>query len=324
MRLLIIGGTGFFGKTFIDAFVDNYLAQWKVKELILISRSKTFFYDIDIKKLPIKHISSSLEELDDLPKCDYILNFATSSNEGLYISNPEKERLAIINQAHKFVELVYKYNHNKLKILYTSSGAVYGPSRKKILFTEDDVATDFFGFSQNKAAYAKGKIEAEKILTSIKSSNHNIVIARCFSFLGRWLPINGHFAVGNFFKNIFFDNKITVKTNQNVLRSYMSSVDLVTWLMTMLVNQIYENLVFNVGSHDAISIQDLAILLSKLFDKPVDFECDIDLKVCDSYLPDISKSLKTFNLEKPKSLENIISEYHELMIKNNFYKNFVT
>ena len=324
MRLLIIGGTGFFGKSFLDAFVNNFLDQWKVKELILISRTKTFFYDIDIKKLPIKHIVSSLEELDELPKCDYILNFATSSNEGLYISNPEKERLAIINQAHKFVELVCKYNHNKLKILYSSSGAVYGPSRKKILFTENNVATDFSGFSQNKVAYAKGKIEAEKILTSIKSSTHDIVIARCFSFLGRWLPINGHFAVGNFFKNIFFDNKITVKTNQNVLRTYMSSFDLVTWLMTMLVKQVYENHIFNVGSHKVICIHDLAILLSKMFNKSVDFEYKIDLEAYDSYLPDISRSLKTFELEEPKSLEDIICEYHLLMMKNNFYKNFIT
>ena len=41
--LLIAGGTGFFGTTFIDAFERGWLARWGIKDLIIASRNATKF-----------------------------------------------------------------------------------------------------------------------------------------------------------------------------------------------------------------------------------------------------------------------------------------
>ena len=40
---MIVGGTGFFGKSFIDCFIRRKLEKWSISELIIVSRNSSKF-----------------------------------------------------------------------------------------------------------------------------------------------------------------------------------------------------------------------------------------------------------------------------------------
>ena len=42
MRVLLVGGSGFIGKSFLDAFKKNIIKKFNIKKIIIISRNIHF------------------------------------------------------------------------------------------------------------------------------------------------------------------------------------------------------------------------------------------------------------------------------------------
>ena len=82
-------------------------------------------------------------------------------------------------------------------------------------------------------------------------------IARCFSFYGPDMPLNVHFAIGNFIDDALTGPTINVKGDGTAIRSYMHQNDLADWLLTIM-SKGENKAVYNVGSEQAISISALA------------------------------------------------------------------
>ena len=165
-------------------------------------------------------------------------------------------------------------------------------------------------FSGYKKEYAKAKIIMERKFIKLAKKGYNVSIARLFSFIGKKILINKNFAVTNLIhqaKNKKTDS-ILLSDNRDVYRGYMNSDDLIRWLINILLNSDPKCNVYNVGSDEAISIKNLAKLISKKYKKKVKQKHNILFKnkkpLVDYYVPSISKAKKELNLKLKFKLNN--------------------
>ena len=87
----------------------------------------------------------------------------------------------------------------------------------------------------------------------------------------------------------------------------MYADDLVEWLMTIVDHASPECPVYNVGSDQAILIEDLAIELSKNYSIKVDVHLTTDAKV-DRYIPSIAKAKSRLGLHLKYDLMTSVRE----------------
>ena len=222
-------------------------------------------------------------------------------------------------RTHNCNELNIKNKNSK--IIYCSSGAVYGYQPENLKFLKE---TDLFGditrLDTLKRSYAYAKRDSELAILNLGTNNLNVTIARCFTFVGKYLPKNKQFAIGNFISNGLKNEDIYVKADRPVYRSYMYADDLVEWLLTLADDANINCPIFNVGSDQEIEIRDLAQVVSNFFNVGVKYLSAINSSEIDRYIPSIEKAQKQLGLKEKfdinKSIMNTASNFDDRPLQN--------
>ena len=261
--MTIIGGSGFLGKSIIDYAQKKGLSKWQINKIICISRRKIYLKKRNSFK--VKYITGDISKLKKLYPADYIM-YAVNSDSS-------KKNLSAIKNFSLLLEKLPK----KTKILFTSSGAVYGNIK-------------------SKKKYAKNKLILENIFKSYGKKGYQVSIARLFTFIGNRILNNKKYAISDFINSGFYKKKIILKSKNKVYRSYMHSDDMTRWLITILVSSNTKCPIYNVGSDESISLQNLAKIIGKIFEKPVEIKKNNNKKI-ERYVPSIKKAQKELNLK---------------------------
>jgi len=160
-----------------------------------------------------------------------------------------------------------------------------------------------------EAAYGEGKWSAE-VLCRLFSHHFGLEtkIARCFAQVGPYLPVDIHYAMGNFIRDAVRGGRIMVNGDGSPIRSYLYAADLAIWLWTILIKG-QPCRPYNVGSDRSVSIAELADLVRRQIDP--DSEVIIARQAKPSqlrqrYVPSIERARGELKLESWISLEEAI------------------
>jgi len=301
MNLTIIGGSGFVGKSFIDSFNRGLLNKYLIISLTIICRNKIIIpkgKHLNLKK--IKIVYGDISKVKKLPKSDLFIYAAETTKISKYskVKKIEKDHKKAINNFYKLVK-----NLKESKILYLSSGSVI---KKKILYNSDTIY---------KETYSKLKLYSESKIKSLNKFNVKSSIARCFTFIGPWLPTDQQYVLGNFIRDAQYKKKIIIRSRNLVYRSYMYADDMVDWLIKILINTRKTCKIYNVGSDREIEIKKLATLVSSLFNKKIKIITNkLDSNYIDKYIPNINKTKNDLKVKINYSLTKAL----QLTINKNY------
>jgi nucleoside-diphosphate-sugar epimerase len=161
----------------------------------------------------------------------------------------------------------------------------------------------------SRSAYGEGKRCSEWLAHAFgELSGCKVKIARCFAFVGPYLPLDKHFAIGNFIYDARSNNEIVLQGDGTAYRSYLYAADLAIWLWTILLRG-PAGIAYNVGGDEAITIADLAHRVTQLArsDKAVIFLTPPDpLKAVERYVPGVRKAEYELGLKTWISLDEAI------------------
>jgi dTDP-glucose 4,6-dehydratase len=149
--------------------------------------------------------------------------------------------------------------------------------------------------SVGKRDYAIAKRDAEEFIRQLGQDGLSVSIARCFAFVGHWLPLDQHFAIGNFLRDGLSGRPIQVNARHQVYRSYMYADDLVEWLMTIACHSNPDCPVYNVGSDHAVLMGELAEMIAGEFGLNANIP-PICEDIVDRYVPSIDKANHSLGL----------------------------
>jgi len=266
-RILVTGGTGFFGVWMLTALVQVMESLKGDLEIAVITRDSRSFLGHN----PQFNLSPNLRFLNgDIRSINlagesfsHLIHMATTRANETF----SKER-----QINK-IDLLYAGTRNLLEqlgsdlevVLFTSSGVVYGvPSADSAIHESKLTRPDNL---QADSALAYGKLLAEYLVSYFSGEfGYKYNIARCFSFLGQGLPLDIHYAAGNFIADAVNSRPIRVLGSGQECRSFMYIGDALAWLLRLLVEP--TNDAYNLGSEKVMTVLELAQIVAAVAGKP--------------------------------------------------------
>ena len=262
--IFITGATGFFGRWLLELLAFANDAQNLQLTVHALSRDPRAFAlrAPELAAHPmLRWVAGDVKDLRALPfsSLTHVFHLAAETDARLYAEDPVAETMTIVDGTRHVARLARVCG--AARVLYASSGAVYGPQPTNVLHVSEDerLAPEPTSRSPGEA-YGQAKRFAESVFcleAARTGSPFSVSIARGFAFSGAHLPIDRHFAIGNFVRDAHARKPVIVGGDGTPLRSYLDASDLARWLVAMLVRGAPHR-AYNVGSEEAVSIVDLA------------------------------------------------------------------
>jgi nucleoside-diphosphate-sugar epimerase len=326
-RIFVTGGTGFFGKWILETFVAANREFGLDAEIVVLSRDPQRF----LREMPhlafCKEITYHQGDVCDFTfpnqKFAHVIHGATEASAALNECNPRRMFEVIVEGTRRTLEFSSRCGAERFLLL--SSGAIYGPQPQDTPFVAEDYrgGPDPLGVN---SAYGEGKRVAEFLSTeAARRCGLSVSIARCFAFIGPYLPLDRHFAMGNFLRDALCGGPVVVRGAGRDFRSYMYAADLAAWLWAILVTG-ESCRAYNVGSAEAMSIADSAKAVARLTGCSVHITGDQERAIITPthYVPSVDRASRELGLTMEIQFESAISRTFDwLLVRNHTSRKYL-
>ena len=255
MHYLITGGAGFIGSHLSDKLVGE-------------GHKVTVLDDLSTGKIEnVKHLESNpafhlvvgtiLNEflVDKLAeRCDAIFHLAAAVGVELIVNHPLESLTTNIKGSETVLGMAYRYHK---KVLITSTSEIYGKNTQGPLKEDQD---RILGSPlKSRWSYSTAKAVDEMLAYVYwKEKNVPATIVRLFNTVGPRQSGAYGMVVPRFVKQALENKDITVYGSGKQSRCFLHVKDVVSTLPKIIENQKAYGQVFNIGSQEEITIEELA------------------------------------------------------------------
>ncbi|MFI5349675.1 MAG: NAD-dependent epimerase/dehydratase family protein [Elusimicrobiota bacterium] len=262
-RVFLTGGTGFFGIWLLESLLHADRKLGLGAKAVVLTRDEAAFRAKAPRLADDRRVDFHRGDVRtfEFPPGGFthVIHAATEASVRLDQEQPDLMRDVIVSGTRRTLEFAERCGVKKF--LFVSSGAVYGRQRPEVArVAENDPA--LVAPLDPPSAYAEGKRAAERLGAEAAGRGLDVTCARCFAFVGPHLPLDEHFAAGNFLRDALKGGPIEVKGDGTTVRSYLYAADLAAWLWAILLKG-RPGRAYNVGSERGISIADLARFIAE-------------------------------------------------------------
>lgn len=298
-RLFITGGTGFFGRWILESFRGAVAKFGLAARAVVLTRSPQKFGSNAPHLASHRSIELISGDVTSFKFPDGAFRYVISAAADPARANEPQHRLdvfrSIVDGTRRTLE--FAVERQAESFLLVSSGAVYGPQPREL----EQLSEDYAGSPDPldaRSAYAEAKRAAEtEAAIAAERSALAVKVARCFSFIGPYLPPDSTFAAAEFLRDAAAGRAIRVRGDGRAVRSYLYATDLVVALLTIL-HRGSPLRPYNVGSDVPVSILELAQLVSTIAATDVVVESGrTDALAGARYVPRIERARAELGLE---------------------------
>jgi dTDP-glucose 4,6-dehydratase len=309
-RIFVTGGTGFIGSWLLESFVWAQDRLQLGASMTVLTRSPEGFR----AKAPhlAAHPAIQMQQGDvrsfAFPegRFSHVIHGATEASAKLIREQPLLMLDTIIDGARRTLDFAVASGVRRFLLL--SSGAVYGVQPPEVTHLPEtyEGAPDP---NDPRWVYGEGKRVAE-LLGSVYAQTHSLsfLIARCFAFVGPYLPLDAHFAVGNFILDCMKERSIEIRGDGTPYRSYLYAADLAVWLWRILARG-ESGHPYNVGSEQCLTIAELAQVVRRALGSRVEIKvasAPPPGNLPERYVPSTLRARREFGVQEFVSLEDAI------------------
>ncbi|MDQ5896010.1 MAG: UDP-glucuronate decarboxylase [Pseudomonadota bacterium] len=263
-RIFMTGGTGFVGKWLLATLLDAD-ERWGLGCCItVLSRDPAaFMRDWPIMADRVRWVAGDVRDFPiGTEHHDVVIHAAT---DVIAQATPQEVFSTCLDGTRRVLALAHACGARRLLLL--SSGAIYGPLPAGMTH----VPETYLGGPDPLlpgSAYGEGKRVSEWLVAQAATDTLSVGIARLFAVVGPHLPLDKHFAVGNFLRAAMDGKEIVIKGDGTPHRSYLYAADMAAWLWAVLLRGRCGH-AYNVGSEDSVSILELARRVAQALDADV-------------------------------------------------------
>ena len=321
MKNLVTGGAGFIGSHLADhllklgekVIVIDDLSTGAIENIEHLKQNPRFSYTID--SITNRQVMAELVD-----KADIIYHLAAAVGMRLVAESPVKTIETNIYGTELVLSLAAI---KKKKVIIASSSDVYGKATKSPFSEDDDMV---FGPTKKwRWSYACSKAIDEYLALSYwKEKGLPVVIVRLFNTVGPRQVGHYGMVVPRFVEQALAGGPITVYDDGNQTRCFCYVTDAVEAVVKLSTEEKAVGEVFNIGSQEEVTINDLAERVRKLVNADVEI---VHIPYEEAYgegyedlrarVPDIAKANKLIGFRSTVKLDQIIREVLDYVRQKN-------
>lgn len=265
-NLLVAGATGLIGGCLIDALMSNPRKDYNVYASGRnADRAQQRFAEYwDDKHFNFVRYDVS-DKMDGDTPFHYIIHAASNASPNFFAKNPVEVIKSNIDGVANLME--YGLSHGTKRMLYVSTGEIYGESDGRVLSEE---YSGYVDCTKPRSCYPSSKRAAETLCVSYADEyGADVVIARPCHVYGPYFTEADNRVYAQFIRNVLRGEDIIMKSDGSQFRSWCYVVDCVSALLHILLKGECGQAYNIADAKSNISIKQLAEIIADIGGKKV-------------------------------------------------------